>query len=46
MMARGMTDNGANLDKMKEESIQKIVDYVNVFLLETLPEFRQKESLS
>ena len=46
MMARGMTDNGANLDKMKEESIHWIVGYVNVVLLETLTEFRQSESLA
>lgn len=40
MMGRGITNNGTNFGKIKEEPIAKIVDYCNNFLLETLPQFR------
>ena len=40
MMGRGVTENGANMSKLKEEPISRIVDFCNEFLLETLPLFR------
>jgi hypothetical protein len=46
MLARGISKKNQNVESLKEEPIQKIVEYVNLFLLYTLPEFRETEKVN